>query len=37
MELQGIVGAQTNVQANFEEIGQRVPLVREEQSIIAEW
>ena len=37
MELQGIVGAQTNVQADFEEIRQRVPLVRKEQSIVAEW
>ena len=37
MELQGIVGAQTNVQADFEEIRQRIPLVCEEQRIIAEW
>ena len=37
MELQGIVGAQTNVQADFEEIRQRVPLIRKEQSVVAEW
>jgi len=37
MELQGIIGTQTNVQADFKEIRQRIPLVREEQRIIAEW
>jgi len=37
VELQGVVRAQTNVQADFEEIRQRIPLVREEQRIIAEW
>lgn len=36
MELQGVVSAQTNIQPCLEEIRQGVPLVREEQSVIAQ-
>jgi hypothetical protein len=37
VELQGVVRAQTHVQSDFEKVRQRVPLVCEEQRIIAQW
>lgn len=34
MELQRIIRAQTNIQAHFEEIRKRIPLVRQKQRVI---
>lgn len=34
VELQRIVGTQADVEARPEEVGQRVPLVREEERIV---
>lgn len=36
VELQRIISAQTDVQPYFEEIRQRVPLVRQEQRVVAQ-
>lgn len=36
MELQRIVGAQTDIQTRFEEVRERVPLVSQEKSVVAE-
>ena len=36
VKLQRIVRAQTNVQPNLEELLQRIPLISEEQSVVAE-
>lgn len=37
MELQWIVCAKTNIEPSLEEIWKGIPLIREEQSIIAQW
>ena len=36
VELQRVVGAQTDVQTDLEEVGQRVPLVRQEQRVVTQ-
>ena len=36
VELQRVVRAQADIEADLEEIGQRVPLVREEQCVVAQ-
>ena len=36
VELQRVVGAQADIQANLEEVGQRVPFIRQEQRIVAQ-
>jgi hypothetical protein len=35
MELQRVVRAQANVEPNFEKVRERIPLVSEEQRVIA--
>lgn len=36
MELQRVVRAQANVQADLEEVGQWVPLVRQKQRVVTQ-
>ena len=36
VELQRVVRAQADIEADLEEVGQGVPLVREEQRIVAQ-
>lgn len=36
MELKRVVRAQANVEPSLEEIGKRIPLIREEQRIVAQ-
>lgn len=36
MHLQRIIRAQTDIQADLEELGERVPLVLEEERVITE-
>jgi hypothetical protein len=36
MELEGIIGTETDVQSSSEEVGKRVSLVSEEESVVRE-
>lgn len=37
MELQWVIRAQADVQTRLEEVRERVPLIRQEQGVVAEW